>query len=102
MTQVPTFRFAVRKFEPFENTMQKIWAEYCLLNNIQMEAEFVAMDLPELHHAIISAGGLKDGTWDAAHIVTDWLDEAFSTQSLEVLNPYIEKNAPEDYAQAWS
>lgn len=102
MNQVSTFRFAVRKFEPFENTMRKIWTEFCLLNNIRMEAEFVAMDLPELHHEIINSSGLKNGSWDAAHIVTDWLDEAFSTQSLEILNSYIEKKAPEDYANAWS
>jgi multiple sugar transport system substrate-binding protein len=102
MGKATKFRFAVRKFEPFENTMQKIWAEFCLLNNIQIEAEFVAMDLPELHQEIITSGGLKNGNWDAAHIVTDWLDEAYSANSLEILNPYLEKNAPEDSANAWS
>lgn len=102
MNQTAKFRFAVRKFEPFENTMQKIWTEFCLSKNIQIEVEFIAMDLPELHYEIITSGGLKNGNWDAAHIVTDWLDEAYSTQSLEILNPYLEKDAPEDYANAWS
>lgn len=102
MNQSSKFRFAVRKFEPFEHTMQKIWAEFCLLYDIQIEAEFVAMDLPELHQEIITSGGLKNGSWDAAHIVTDWLDEAYSTKSLEILNPYLENKAPEDDVNAWS
>ncbi len=84
------FRFAVRKFQPFENAMQKIWESFCKERGLDIEAEFVTMDLPELHGAIIGRGGLKNGDWDAAHIVTDWLDEAYSSESLEALNPYLE------------
>lgn len=94
------FRFAVRKFQPFENAMQKIWNAFCQERNLDIEAEFIAMDLPELHEAIIANDGLKNGDWDAAHIVTDWLDEAYSSQSLEVLNPYLENQKLD--LEAWS
>src|SRR5690606_6442334 len=92
------FRFAVRKFEPFERTMQKVWESYCEQSGCKLEAEFVPMDLPELHQSIITDGGLKNGDWDAAHIVTDWLLEAHQSGALED----ISGQQSEDFFSSWS
>ncbi|RRN77899.1 extracellular solute-binding protein, partial [Pseudoxanthomonas sp. SGD-10] len=92
------FRFAVRKFEPFERTMQKVWESYCAQSGCKLEAEFVPMDLPELHQSIITDGGLKNGDWDAAHIVTDWLLEAHQSGALED----ISGRQSEDFFSSWS
>jgi multiple sugar transport system substrate-binding protein len=96
------FRFAVRKFGPFESAMQKIWDSYCSYAGCELEAEFVAMDLPELHQATITDGGLKNGDWDAAHIVTDWLLEAHTNGALEDLKPWMAQHPPEDFPAGWS
>ena len=41
-------RIAVRKFGPFETTLQKLWDLFCLENNIQAEAEMVPLELNPL------------------------------------------------------
>lgn len=96
------FKFAVRKFGPFESAMQKIWDSYCAYSGCELEAEFVTMDLPELHQAIITDEGLKNGNWDAAHIVTDWLLEAQSAGALEDLKPWMERQPIEDFPAGWT
>jgi len=96
------FRFAVRKFSPFESAMQKIWDSYCAYAGCELEAEFIAMDLPELHQSTITDRGLKNGDWDAAHIVTDWLLEAQTEGSLEDLKPWMAQRPPEDFPAGWS
>lgn len=46
--------------------------------------------------------GLANGDFDIAHISTDWVLEGYSHQDFEVLNPYINKNKPEDFPRGWS
>lgn len=95
-------RIAVRKFGPFESAMQKFWDAYCKQTRCKIKAEMVPMDLEELHKAIIIDEGLKNGDWDIAHVVTDWLHEAYTTGSLENLSPYIANPAPDNFPEGWS
>jgi len=41
-------RIAIRKFDPFESTLQKLWNLFCIKNNIAVEAEMVALELHDL------------------------------------------------------
>lgn len=50
-------RIAVRKFDPFESTLQKLWDLFCLKNNIQIEAEMVPLELHELYETTILKKG---------------------------------------------
>ncbi len=97
-----TIRIAVRKFGPFESALQKLWVAYCKTSGCTLKAEMVPMDLDDLHNAIIKNKGLKKGDWDIAHVVTDWLLEAWEDGALENLQPYITQNPPEDFPQGWS
>lgn len=45
------------------------------------------MDLGELHETLFAKKGLKQGDWDVAFVVTDWLAEANSTEALADLAP---------------
>lgn len=54
-------RIAVRKFDPFESTLQKLWDAFCIQNNIKMEAEMIPLDLHDLYETTISEKGLKEG-----------------------------------------
>jgi multiple sugar transport system substrate-binding protein len=97
-----TIRIAVRKFGPFETALQKLWDNYCEISGCTLKAEMVPMDLDDLHHAILENEGLKNGDWDIAHVVTDWLYEAWTTGSLTDLQPYIDQNPPEGFPNGWS
>ena len=100
--QKHTLRIAVRKFGPFEATMDKLWTRYCALSGCRLQAEFIAMDLHELHESTLVNGGLKNGSWDIAHLNTDWLLEGYEGAALEDLKPYIDQNPPEGFPAGWS
>lgn len=100
--QVETFRIAVRKFAPFESAMQKFWDKFCAFSGCKLKLEMVVMDLHELYDATITQKGLANGNFDVAHISTDWILETYSNQDVEILNPYINRNKPQDFPQGWS
>ncbi len=100
--QVETFRIAVRKFAPFESAMQKFWDKFCAFSGCKLKLEMVVMDLHELYDATITQKGLANGNFDIAHISTDWILETYSNQDVEILNPYINRNKPQDFPQGWS
>jgi multiple sugar transport system substrate-binding protein len=97
-----TIKIAVRKFAPFESAVLKLWNSYCLESGCNLTLEMVTLDLYPLHQSILQHHGLKNGTWDIAHINTDWLYEAYASEALEDLSPYIKKDPPEDFPQGWS
>lgn len=97
-----TIKIAVRKFGPFESAMKKLWDDYCETTGCVLKAKMVPMDLEDLHRETLENGGLKNGDWDIAHIVTDWLLEAWQGGALENLQPYIAQNPPEDFPGGWT
>jgi len=94
-------RIAVRKFDPFESTLQKLWDLFCLKNNIQVEAEMVPLELHELYETTILKKGLKQGKWDIAHINTDWIFDAVHEKAVVDLYSFIAENPPENYPHGW-
>ncbi|KLT64396.1 extracellular solute-binding protein [Pedobacter sp. BMA] len=100
--QIDTFKIAVRKFAPFESAMQKFWDEYCAFSGCKLKLEMVVMDLHELYNKTITEKGLANGDFDIAHINTDWVFEGYVNQDFEVLNPYINRNKPDDFPRGWS
>ncbi len=97
-----TFRVAVRKFDAFESAIDKIWASFCQETGCDLRLEAVPMDLHRLYDTILKEEGLKNGRWDIALMNTDWIAEAYSSNSIEDLTPYIQRNAPEDFPNGWS
>lgn len=100
--QTDTIKIAVRKFGPFETALQKLWDSYCQVSGCTLRAEMVPMDLDDLHAAVLENEGLKNGDWDIAHVVTDWLLEAWQSGALENLEPYIVQNPPDGFPNGWS
>lgn len=100
--QAKTFRIAVRKFGPFESAMQKFWDKYCALSGCKLKLEMVIMDLHELYESTITNKGLQNGTFDIAHINTDWVYEGYLKKAFEVLNPYINTHKPVGFPNGWS
>lgn len=94
-------RIAVRKFDPFESTLQKLWDAFCIQNNIKMEAEMIPLELHDLYETTISEKGLKEGKWDIAHINTDWIFDAVNENAVLNLFSLIGENPPENYPFGW-
>jgi multiple sugar transport system substrate-binding protein len=94
-------RIAIRKFAPFESTLQKLWDLFCLEKNIDMKAEMIPLELNDLYEETIAKNGLKNGDWDIAHLNTDWIFDAANEQAVLDLNPLIAENAPQNYPEGW-
>lgn len=97
-----TFKIAVRKFAPFESAMQQFWDQYCALSGCTLKLEMVVMDLHELYDRTIKKGGLAQGEFDIAHINTDWVYEGYLAEDFEILNPYLNKQSPDNFPEGWS
>nr|WP_315197605.1 extracellular solute-binding protein [uncultured Flavobacterium sp.] len=94
-------RIAVRKFDPFESTLQKLWDLFCKKNNITIEAEMIPLELHDLYAETISKKGLKNGSWDIAHLNTDWIFDATNEKAVLDLTSFINQNAPQNYPDGW-
>ncbi|GAA4947390.1 hypothetical protein GCM10023314_20880 [Algibacter agarivorans] len=96
------FRIAVRKFDAFESAIAKIWNLFCEKTGCNLELEAVPLDLHPLYDTILKEKGLANGIWDVSLINTDWITEAYASNSIEDLTPYIEKEAPQNFPNGWS
>lgn len=94
-------RIAVRKFDPFESALEKLWNLFCQKNNLAIEAEMVPLELHDLYDETIVKKGLLNGNWDIAHINTDWIWDAVNEKAVENLSPLISKNPPQDFPEGW-
>jgi len=95
-------RIAVRKFGPFESAIRKQYADFCARTGCTLPLEAVPLDLNPLYDTLFTQGGLKDGTWDIAFIVTDWLAEAVEGGALLDLAPLMAANPVLDYPAGWA
>lgn len=102
MPNQSTFKIAVRKFAPFETAMQKFWDKFCAISGCDLKLEMIVMDLHELYDRTITKKGMANGDFDLAHINTDWIYEGYLNEDFEILNPYINKNKPDDFPRGWS
>ena len=90
-----TFRILVRKFGPFEEVVRIFWEQLVQARGLDLELELVALDLPELHAAILTK------RYDVAHVNTDWLAECWTRGCLEDLSGRLRADPPEDYPDGW-
>ena len=97
-----TLKIAVRKFGPFENAVRKVWDEFNRKTGRNLSLEMVPLELHNLYKSTISDNGLKKGEWDLAVINTDWIYEAYTTSGVQNLQPYLEKDPPQDFPSGWS
>jgi multiple sugar transport system substrate-binding protein len=96
-----TFRVAIRRFGPFESAIQKQWADFQATTGCRLHLEWESLDLNPLVDTLFTRGGLKDGTWDIAFIVTDWLADAVGDGELRDLAPFMRENPVPDYPEGW-
>ncbi|MDE3189119.1 MAG: sugar ABC transporter substrate-binding protein, partial [Acidobacteriota bacterium] len=79
-----TLRIALRNYADFENALDE---EARLFEALHpgVHVELVSTGIHELHRSAITQGGLRDGHFDLALLVTDWLAEGVAAGALEDL-----------------
>jgi multiple sugar transport system substrate-binding protein len=95
-------RVAVRKFGPFESALARQFADFTRTNGLDVELEWVSLELNPLHEALFERRGLADGSFDIAFISTDWLAEAVAGGLVQDLKPHLARAPIPDFPDAWS
>ncbi len=94
-------RIAVRDYSDFTTAMGEEAAAFELLNEGQ-QIEIVPMGIHELYEATLTKGGLRDGSFDVALLVTDWLAEGMTSGSLEDLAAWNRHARLSDWPDGWA
>jgi multiple sugar transport system substrate-binding protein len=97
-----TFRIAIRKFGPFEEAIAQQWESFARESGTTLKLEYESLDLNPLVESLFTNEGLRDGTWDVAFIVTDWLANAAAGDMLTDLAPYMVAEPVPEYPQGWA
>ncbi len=97
-----TLRIAIRKFGPFETAIQKQYADFQQASGCPLKLEIESLDLGPLYETLFTNQGLKNGNWDIAFIVTDWIAEAVGSASLADLGPLMRTTPVPDYPGGWA
>jgi multiple sugar transport system substrate-binding protein len=96
-----TIRILLRDFSDFERALEaEIAAFHAAQPEIRVEPEVVTIH--GLYDEIFRQGGFRDGRWDLAFFVTDWLAEAMAEGLLEDLGPYLRTAPLGDWPGAWA
>ena len=95
-----SLRIAIRNYSDFENALEE---QVRLFESLHpgTKVEVVSVGIHELYDQSIKHGGLRDGRFDLALLVTDWLAEGVSDGSLENLNPWQQHIPIHDWPNGW-
>lgn len=93
-------RVAVRRFEPFEAAITESFASWNPPRGAHVELDLVALDVLDLHQQLLTDGGLSDGAFDIAFLVTDWLPQAIEQGHLLNLQSRVARSIP-DHDTVW-
>ena len=93
-------RIAIRNYADFENALFEE-ARLFELQHPGTTIEVISVGIHELYKTAITEGGLHDGHYDIALLVTDWLAEAHGAGALEDLNPWQQRIPIHDWPHGW-
>ncbi len=95
-----TLRIALRNYSDFENALAE---EARLFEALHpgVKVDLVSVGIHELYKSAITDGGLRDGHFDLALLVTDWLAEGMAAGLLEDLHPWHQRIPVHDWPHGW-
>ncbi|MFZ0745891.1 MAG: sugar ABC transporter substrate-binding protein [Terracidiphilus sp.] len=96
-----TLRILVRNYADFTNALDEE-ARLFEAAHPGVEVELVAVGIHELHQAAIADGSLREGRFDLALLVTDWLAEGLAVGALEDLQPWQQRLPISDWPDGWA
>jgi len=97
MTQL---RIALRNYADFENALTEE-ARLFESQHPGTKVELISVGIHELYDTAITKGGLHDGHYDLALLVTDWLAEAHAAGALEDMHHWQKRIPIHEWPQGW-
>ncbi|MEM1026935.1 MAG: extracellular solute-binding protein [Planctomycetota bacterium] len=101
-----TLTIAVRKFGPFEQSLQEQFDRFAVAEGINASVVLEPLELNDLEHAYFGGAGeasdLTNGRFDVAMVVTDWLAQGRRDGLLADLTPWQQRIPIADYPDGWS
>jgi multiple sugar transport system substrate-binding protein len=94
-------RIVLRNYADFENALEE---EARLFESLHpgVHVELVPVGIHDLHRSAIVEGGLREGRFDLALLVTDWLAQGMATGALEDLQHWQLRLPIPDWPQGWA
>jgi len=94
-------RIALRNYKDFENALEE---EAQLFEAMHADArvELISLGIHELYRAALTEGGMREGRFDLALLVTDWLAEGVASGTIEDLHPWQERLPIADWPDGWA
>jgi multiple sugar transport system substrate-binding protein len=96
-----TLRIALRDYEDFEHALEEE-ARLFEEANPGIHVELVSVGIHELYRSALTEGGLREGRFDIALLVTDWLAEGLAAGALEDLQPWQIRFPILDWPVGWA
>jgi multiple sugar transport system substrate-binding protein len=93
-------RVILRNYADFEHALTEE-AHLFEAHHPGTKIELISVGIHELYQSAITDGGLHDGHFDLALLVTDWLAEAHSTGALEDLHHWQHLIPIHDWPSGW-
>jgi multiple sugar transport system substrate-binding protein len=97
-----TFRVAIRRFPPFAEAIAQQWAAFETEHHTGLHLETESLDLNPLVDTLFTQGGLKNGNWDIAFVVTDWMADAVADGALRNIAVDMAQQPVPDYPGGWA
>jgi len=95
-----TLRLALRNYSDFENALTEE-ARLFEAHHPGVKVELDSIGIHELYKSAITDGGLRDGHYDLALLVTDWLSEGMAGGAFEDLLPWHQRIPIHDWPHGW-
>ena len=98
---MPTLRIALRNYKDFEDALEE---EARLFEETHpgIRVELVSVGIHELYRSALTEGGLRQGRFDIALLVTDWLAEGVAAGALEDLQLWQNRIPIPDWPSGWA
>lgn len=96
-----TLRIALRNYSDFEHALgeeARLFEE----KHSGVTVELVSVGIHELYQSALTDGGLREGRFDLALLVTDWLAEGVTAGSLEDLQPWNSRAQIPEWPEGWA
>lgn len=95
-----TLRIVLRNYGDFENALKEE-ARLFEAGHPGVAVELVSVGIHELYQSALGEGGLREGRFDQALLVTDWLAEGMASGALEDLQVWQERAPIADWPAGW-
>lgn len=96
-----TLRIIIRNYSDFEHALNEQARQF---ENAHpgVRVDVVSVGIHELYATALTEGGLRNGKFDLALLVTDWLAEGFASGSLEDLQTWHKFRPLPDWPEGWA